>query len=80
VSPDVARGGDNLTVSVKDLADETCRRMRKWFQVVEKDPVRNASVEANLPTLAGLKPKVWTFTPPEPGTPMIITRNVTSST
>jgi hypothetical protein len=81
VNPDVERGGDNLTVNVKDLADETRQALRKWFELVEINPTRNATVEANLPKLASRRPKVWTFTPPiTGGLPISITRNVTSST
>lgn len=58
VQPDPTRGGMNLIVNIKLLADETAEAMRRWFRAVEADPVRNATVESNLRMIAAKKRKV----------------------
>jgi hypothetical protein len=47
----VATDGTNIAIDIKALADETRSAIRAWFVAVEKDAVRNVSVEQNLPKL-----------------------------
>jgi len=83
VSPDKTRGGKNLTLNVKDLADDTRAALRLWFEAIATDPKRNLIVELNLPKLARVQQKtsaVASGSGPGAGKFQISTHISTSST
>jgi hypothetical protein len=53
VSPD----GDNLTLDVRQMAQEVRRGLDNWFASLQQDRTRNDLVERNLPRLARLQMK-----------------------
>lgn len=52
-----AKGGI-LNVNVAGLAGDTRQAMEAWFLRLQADTIQMAAVEANLPSLARVKPKI----------------------
>jgi len=79
VEDDRTRQGKMCTVNVKWLADGTRGALQTWFSRIASDQVLNPLVEANLPKLATIKPKVMEISGSTQGAPMITIRTTTTS-